>query len=137
MFSFPQTLRTQVGTARWNPGCLLLRWLDEDSFCKEINWTKADELIPIAEAMEGMTIWVNGVALSDVKDDSEHHFGRLFTGDLLEFSVDSDSPIGSFIFCRVRCNFYYGLGSQPRKKDFVVEKFHHHRRTGTFFAVSV
>lgn len=113
-----------------NPGSLLLCWLDVNEFFRKVDWIRVDQLVPIAEAIAGVTIWINGVALTGAQDKFEYRFGRLFTSDIVELFRDTQS--GSKCVCRLQCNFYHQPASQRKKKDFMVEEFIYSRETHTF-----
>lgn len=106
---------------------LHLQWLDSNAFQEDIDWTNVDQLVPVAIAQPGITIWINGIALTGVDDESRDWFGHLFTGDIVEFFHDSGP--GPKSFYQLRCEFNHGPGSGPRKKGFVVEEFRDQKPT--------
>ena len=76
-------------------------------------------MIPIVQAIAGVTIRINGVELTG--DKSNTKFGRLHTGDVITlFGPPLYWPAHSLIF---KCEFFVGPGARPRATAFVVEEF--------------
>lgn len=91
---------------------LHLVWADENKFEKVVNWNKVDGLVPIVQAVAGVKIWVDDVALLT----SDRHcakYGRLHTGDIITLF----EPGKSRTYLRFRCEVFlivsrYGRGKR-------------------------
>ena len=75
-------------------------------------------MIPIVQAIAGVTIWINEVELTG--DKSNTKFGQLHTGDVITlFELSLYWPAHSFIF---KYEFFVGPSARPRATAFVMEE---------------
>ena len=76
-------------------------------------------MIPIVQAIAGVTIWINGVELTG--DKSNAKFGQLHMGDVITlFRPLFYWSTHSLVF---KCEFFVGPDARPRAMAFVVKEF--------------
>ena len=90
-----------------------------------LDWRQIDGFYPIAIAITGARIKVNGVTVQGKKGC--FNYGRVYTGDIITVFDPEFGELGSNQgwgeeFLEFQCKFYVGPGSLRRATPFVIEE---------------